>query len=71
MLDESNATPYGLYNCALVAGPLSPLLPVVPVPAIVVMIPLDTVIYTYIIEYITVRNTRIYKYYSSRQRASH
>ena len=45
--DESNATPHGFFNNALVAAPPSPLLPALPVPAIVVIIPVDTVIYEY------------------------
>ena len=48
--DESTDTPNGLFNNALVAAPPSPLLPVVPVPAIVVMIPVDTVTYEYYIK---------------------
>ncbi len=39
----SIATPDGLYNPALVAAPLSPENPVDPVPANVVIIPVDTV----------------------------
>src|ERR1700733_1845231 len=35
----SGTTSVGLYNCAAVAGPLSPLKPYVPLPATVVMIP--------------------------------
>ncbi len=42
--DVSNATPKGWFNVADVANPVSPLKPEVPVPAIVVMIPVDTVI---------------------------
>ena len=48
--DESNDTPHGPYNFALVAAPPSPLLPELPVPAIVVMIPVDTVTYEYYIK---------------------
>src|ERR1035437_9546732 len=39
---ESTATPWGLSNWALVAGPLSPLKPDVPFPATVVITPLET-----------------------------
>src|ERR1035441_1467067 len=39
---ESTATPVGLSNWALVAGPLSPLKPAVPFPATVVIIPFAT-----------------------------
>ena len=39
---ESTATPYGRLNWALVAGPLSPLNPYVPFPAMVVITPFDT-----------------------------
>ncbi len=41
--DESNATPLGNFNVADVAWPLSPLKPVMPVPAMVVIILVDTV----------------------------
>ena len=42
--DESSATPYGPYNVDDVAGPLSPLLLTdPPPPAIVAIIPVDTV----------------------------
>ena len=42
--DESSATPYGPFNSADVAGPLSPLYPkLVLLPAIVLMTPVDTV----------------------------
>ena len=47
--DESTDTPLGLFNNALVVAPPSPLLPTLPVPAIVVMIPVDTVTYEYYI----------------------
>ena len=43
--DKSNDTPYGQYNIALVAAPPSPLLPQLPVPATVLMTPVDTVTY--------------------------
>ena len=40
---ESTATPReGLFNCALVAGPLSPPKPGVPFPATVVITPFET-----------------------------
>src|ERR1035437_6130531 len=39
---ESTATPKGLFNWALVAGPLSPLKPNVPFPATVVITPFET-----------------------------
>ena len=42
--DESKASPFGLYNVALVAGPLLPVKLVLPVPAYVVIIPVDAVI---------------------------
>jgi len=41
--DESSATPNGQYNVADVAWPLSPLKLADPVPAMVVIIPVDTV----------------------------
>ena len=40
--EESNATPKGAFNWALVAGPLSPLKPAVPFPATVVITPFAT-----------------------------
>ena len=39
----STATPFGLLNVADVAAPPSPLNDVLPVPAMVVMMPVDTV----------------------------
>src|ERR1035441_4104970 len=39
---ESTARPHGWFNSALMAGPLSPLNPAVPLPAVVVITPLDT-----------------------------
>ena len=42
--DESSVTSYGYLNVALVAGPSSPLKLLVPVPATVDMIPVETVI---------------------------
>ncbi len=44
LLEESRAIPIGLYNVADVASPPSPLKLPVPVPAIVVMTPVDAVI---------------------------
>ncbi len=41
--EVSTLTPYGKYNAALVAAPLSPLKVVLPVPANVVIIPVETV----------------------------
>jgi hypothetical protein len=38
LLELSTATPPGKFNWALVAGPLSPLNPVVPFPAAVLMV---------------------------------
>lgn len=43
LLEESRAIPIGLYNVAEVAAPPSPVKLAVPVPAIVVIIPVDTV----------------------------
>src|ERR1017187_10719292 len=40
--EESTATPSGWFNCALVAGPLSPLKPDDPFPATVVITPFET-----------------------------
>ncbi len=40
---ESSLIPHGPFNVADVAAPLSPEKPAVPVPAIVVMMPVDTV----------------------------
>lgn len=44
----STQTLCGLYNNELVAAPPSPLLPIPPVPATVVMIPVDAVTYAHI-----------------------
>ncbi len=41
--EESNVIPVGPFNVALVASPPSPLYPAVPVPAIVLIMPADTV----------------------------
>ncbi len=41
--DESRLTPIGAFNAAVVASPLSPLYPPLPVPAIVLIIPVAIV----------------------------
>src|SRR5271156_2422607 len=41
---ESIAIPLGPFNCALEAGPLSPLKPAVPFPATVVITPFETLL---------------------------